>query len=287
MRRTWMICSAVLCLLPGPAAAETSIRGHLETDGLPAYLRDRGAGVPTSMFGTYIQKGQWLVYPFFEFYHNREYEYAPEEYGAVGEHLFYGEYEATEELIFLSYGLTDRLAVEFEAALIQAEFEKNARDDSSLAPERSESGIGDVEGQFRYRWIEESLSRPEAFSYLEWVAPTQDEGSLIGTSAIELKLGSGVIRGFGFGTMTVRAAVEYDGADEEVAIGELALEYLRRVSSSWRLYAGVEGTQDEVELITEVQWHLAPNAMLKMNNAFGVSEKANDWAPEVGLLFSF
>ena len=43
-------------------------RGHLETGDLPAWLRDRGDGVSSSMFGTYIQKGQLLVYPFFEYY---------------------------------------------------------------------------------------------------------------------------------------------------------------------------------------------------------------------------
>ena len=30
----------------------------------PMYLRDRGEGVATSMFGTYIRRGEWIVYPF-------------------------------------------------------------------------------------------------------------------------------------------------------------------------------------------------------------------------------
>ena len=34
----------------------------------PIYLQDRGAGVSTSMFGTYVRKGELIVYPFYEYY---------------------------------------------------------------------------------------------------------------------------------------------------------------------------------------------------------------------------
>jgi hypothetical protein len=33
----------------------------------PTYLEDRGTGIPTSMFGTYVRRGELLVYPFFEY----------------------------------------------------------------------------------------------------------------------------------------------------------------------------------------------------------------------------
>ena len=48
-----------------------------------------------------------------------------------------------------------------------------------------------------------------------------------------------------------------------------------------------EGTQDEIELSTEAQLHLNRNMFCKSNNAFGISSKATDWAPEVGIAFSF
>jgi hypothetical protein len=48
----------------------------------------------------------------------------------------------------------------------------------------------------------------------------------------------------------------------------------------------VEGTQDEVEAIPELQWFLRPNVVLKLNSAFGVSSKATDWAPEVGVMIA-
>jgi hypothetical protein len=49
----------------------------------------------------------------------------------------------------------------------------------------------------------------------------------------------------------------------------MAVEYLKRISPSVRLFAGVEAEQDEVELITEAQWFLRPNLFLKLNNSFG------------------
>ena len=41
---------------------------------------DRGPGVPSSMFGTYIEGGQLLVYPFFEYYRDEDFEYMPEDW---------------------------------------------------------------------------------------------------------------------------------------------------------------------------------------------------------------
>ena len=90
-----------------------------------------------------------------------------------------------------------------------------------------------------------------------------------------------------FGTMTARLAVEYDRSEEKYELGEYALEYLKKISSRWRLYGGFEGSQDELELITEAQLHLNRNMLLKFNNAFGATAKATDWAPEIGIMFSF
>ena len=87
--------------------------------------------------------------------------------------------------------------------------------------------------------------------------------------------------------MTLRLAAEYEVAEESVGLGEAAVEYLKRLSPKWRLFGAVEGSGDEVEFITEIQWHFARFACLKLNNAVGVTSKAPDWAPEVGVLFNF
>ncbi len=69
-------------------------------------------------------------------------------------------------------------------------------------------------------------------------------------------------------------------------IGEIAVEYLKRLSNTWRVYAGVEGTKDEVGLITEAQLHLSGSVFIRINNAFGISSKATGWTPEMGVMFS-
>ena len=123
------------------------------------------------------------------------------------------------------------------------------------------------------------------FSYFETVFPLQTDRVLIGTQNWEFKLGTSLIKGFSFGTFALRAAMEYDTGESELEPGEYALEYVNRLSPSWRIYAGVEGAQDEVELIAEVQWHIVPDTVvLKLNSAFGLTSKATDWAPEVGIL---
>jgi hypothetical protein len=257
---------------------------------LPVYLKDRGTGIATSMFGTYVRPGELLIYPFVEYYQDADGEYAPEEFGYVDDTEYEGEFRGTEELIFIGYGLNEHWAFELEIAVMQASLEK-ADDDTSSMPDKIEaSGLGDVEGQIRYRWCKENEKRPEVFSYFETVFPTVDEESeevLIGTPDWEFKLGVGIIKGFSWGTMTLRAAVQYDKAEDETEFGETAVEYLKRINPKWRVFLAVEGEQDEWEGIAELQWHFRPNMFLKLNNAVGLTPKADDWAPEVGIMFIF
>jgi hypothetical protein len=252
-----------------------------------SFLSDRGTGIATSMFGTYIRRGELIVYPFFEYYKDDDFEYKPEELGYPGDTDYRGRYRASEGLLFLAYGLTDDFALEAEAALIDASLEKSASDPSSLPARIEESGLGDVEAQLRWRFHRESESRPELFTYFETVFPHAEEKVLIGTPGWELKLGAGATKGFRWGTLTARLAVEYDEASSRsFDLGEYAIEYLKRLSPRWRVYVGVEGTQDELALMAEVQWHLARNVLLKLSTGFGITSKATDWAPEVGLLFT-
>lgn len=282
--------SAILGALGAAFLVGTSnaqgFRAPLETEDLPVYLRDRGDATSLSQFASYVQKGQLTIYPFYEYYKDKDYEYSPNELGKPLDQDFRGKYSANEVLLFFGYGITDRLAVEFEAAYIDATLEPSPADPTGLPPKITESGIGDVEGQIRYRFVKENESHPELFSYFETVGPTQDSGSLIGTTDWEFKLGFGVMRGYRFGTIVGRGAVEYDVAEDAGSLGELAVEYVKRLSPQWRVYGGVEGNQDEVALIVDVQWHYSRYGLIKVGNGFGLSSKATDWAPEVGLMFN-
>lgn len=246
---------------------------------------DRGDGLPLSMFGTYIRAGELIVYPFFEYYRNNDQEYKPSELGYSQDTDYRGRFGAREGLIFVAYGISENLAVEFEAATITAWQERSPLDASGLPARLQQSGLGDVEGQVRWRWNRESASRPEVFSYFETVAPMQRSKLLIGTPDWEFKFGTGMVRGLSWGTVTVRGAVANAGGQFEV--GEYAVEYLRRLSKRVRIFGGFEGTQDELALIAEAQVFLSPKIFLKVNNGFGVTSKASDWAPEVGLMLMF
>ena len=61
----------------------------------------------------------------------------------------------------------------------------------------------------------------------------------------------------------------------------------QRVSPRWRLVGTIEGETDEISIIGEAQWFFASFAFLKLNCGFGITEKAPDVAPEVGVLFHF
>ncbi len=254
---------------------------------LPAYLADRGTGIATSMFGEYVRRGELLVYPFYE-YTSQNLEYKPSELGFGLDQDFRGRFREHEALIFLAYGLGDRLALELESVVYTtARLRKDPSDPSAMPAEIRESGFGDTQAEARWRWAHETWSRPEVFSYLEIDFPLQRSRRIIGTQDWEYKLGTGVTKGFAFGTITARAAAEYEQADKELIFGEYALEYLKRLSPSFRFYTGVEGNQDEVEWIIEGQYRLGRNAHMKLNTAFGLTSKAPDFAPEIGIMFNF
>ena len=272
--------AAVAMALLGPS-------GAFADEDLPYYLRDRGAGTPLSMFGTYIEKGEFIVYPFYEYYYDQDAEYSPAELGYDLDEDFRGRYRAHEGLMFLAYGIMDDLALELEAAVIRAKQYRSDDDPSGMPSKVEESGLGDVESQLRWRFARETAARPEFFTYFETVFPLQEDKKLIGTQDWEYKLGVGVSKGLRFGTITLRSAAEYSTEEGKVEGGEYAVEYLKRVSGLFRFYVGVEGSQDEVELIADLQFHIFRNAFIRVNNAFGVTSKATDYAPEFGVLFHF
>jgi hypothetical protein len=275
-----------LLLAIASTAVEPVPRVSAQQGESPPHQRDRGPGLPTSLFGTYIQKGELIVSPFFESYRDKDYEYAPAELGHGLDEDFRGNYRASEVLLYLGYGLTEDVAIELEAAWISAELETSPQDPTGIPDRIEESGLGDIEAQLRWRWSKETARRPEYFGYFETVFPIESDTGLIGTSDWELKLGGGLVKGFSWGTVTARIAVEYDAADSEVALGEAALEYLKRLSPAFRVFLGVEGTQDEIELLSGIQWHIRESVVLRLHTGIGLTSKATDWAPEVGVLFA-
>jgi len=287
-----IVALSVLLLMSGSqataGAADQAPGSTAPTDApLPPYLADRGRGMSTSQFGTYVGKGEWLVYAFYEYTKTSGFEYAPDELGFTGDEEYLGTLTEREALLFISYGVTDRLAVELEGALHASASLDKAPDDLSAMPDPlEESGLGDVEGQVRWRWTEETERRPEMFSFFEVVFPLQKEDVLLGTQNWEYALGFAVIKGHAWGTVTGRVSLAY--SESQIEVGEYAVEYLKRLSPTWRLFAAIEGEQaDEISLIVEGQARLGRHVTLKLNSGFGLTTKAPDVAPEIGLLFSF
>jgi hypothetical protein len=266
-----------------PCSADTP-----PSNDLPTYLRDRGPGISTSLFGTYVEKGELLFYPFYEYTLNKDEEYAPEDFGYVGTSDYRGKLTEHEALIFLSYGVSDKVAFEVESALYTtATQHKSPSDPSAMPSSVSESGFGDTQAELRWRMTHETASRPELWSWTEITFPFQKSRDLIGTQGWELVQGFGLTKGLGFGTVTTRASVLWTEEEGSVEFSEYAFEYLKKFSDKYRGYLGVEGEQDEVALIAELQWRLSPCATLKLNNGFGLTSKAPDQAPEIGIAFSF
>jgi len=66
--------------------------------------------------------------------------------------------------------------------VIKASLEKSSSDLSAMPAKLDESGLGDVQTQVDWRWLKETETRPEVFSYAEVVYPHSKDKVLIGTS---------------------------------------------------------------------------------------------------------
>lgn len=285
--RSRVIAAALLSAAAVAAAAGGPSRAA-EPAGLPAYLYDRGDGIPTSMFGTYVREKELLVYTFYEYTRTNNFEYKPSELGFSGDTDFFGKAIEREYLVFLAYAFNDSLAIEFESALHSSfDFRKDPADTSAVPARIRESGLGDTETNIRWRFQRETEARPETTFFFKTVFPLQKDKKLLGTQDWEFSPGAVLTKGLSFGTLAFRFSANYKGGDRKLEVGEYGIDYLKRLSQNWRVVLSVEGQQDELQLIGEVQYSLGRNAVLKVNTGLGLTKKAPDFAPEIGVLFRF
>ena len=67
------------------------------------------------MFGTFIKRGELIIYPFLEAYVDDNFEYKPDEFGAQGA-IDYRGLPGEGGLLLVNYGLTDNFAFEIDVA---------------------------------------------------------------------------------------------------------------------------------------------------------------------------
>ena len=286
MRSRWVAVFAVAVLAGTPQfgrAADPGLR-------VPTWLADRGEGIPTSLFGTYVREKELLFYPFYEYTKYKNYEYSPKDFKVSNsDREFFGKATIHEALIFLAYGFTDSLALEFEsAAYTRADFTKDPTDNTAVPSRLRESGLGDTEINLRYRYIKETATRPEVTFFFKAGFPFQKKKLLIGTQGWEFSPGVVLTKGFGsFGTMALRLSTNYSREERKNEFSEYAVDYIKQLNQSWRAVLSIEGDGDEIAGIGELQYRLAKNAVLKLNLGLGLTKKAPDYAPEIGVMFNF
>jgi hypothetical protein len=255
-------------------------------------LADRPEGIPTSLLGTYIRPREFLVYPFFEYTRHNKFEYKPAELGvraAGDQEEFRGKTAQREYLLFLAYAFSDSFALEFESALHSSLEFIRAGDDRTGTPDKlRESGLGDTEINLRWRYAKETAQRSDITFFLKTVFPLQKDKKLLGSRDWEFEPGVVLTKGYPFGTVAVRGALSYSSGERKIDFAEWGIDYLRRLGGRWRLALSLEGQQaDEISVIGELQYAIARNAVLKLNAGIGLTEKAANIAPEIGILLRF
>ena len=248
------------------------------------------SGIRTSMLETYVEPGQFLIFPFYAYSWDHNYEYQPSMFGIGVDQDFEGTYRTNEVQLFLAYGVTDWLAVELEGARIIADFTRDPSDGSGTPSSLQERGTADVAGQVRLRLAPERGRRPEFFAAVELLPPQHSSSVLIGDGQWDVKGEIGATRGYHWGTMTFRTTIEYNRGDTHWDLGETSLEWLKRLSPSWRVLAAIEGGEggapDDWVLRSAVRWRVARGIDLKFANGLGLFPKSTDWEAQLGVLMT-
>lgn len=268
-----------------------SIAAAAGMEPLPDYLRDRGTGIPTSLFGSFIAEDEVWVYLFYEYVLEDRFEYNPDDFGYEPDEDFLGKGHLHQALVFLGWGITDSLMLELEmSAYDHQTVERSDRDHGTGPRDLVESGLGTVEGQLRYRIMKETETWPDLYTFIGWELPFQRTKHFIGASEWELFWGLGLVKGFKWGTINLYCnPFVWLPESEEESFGSVGFDYIKRLGEHWRLVLAAEssgGIQDW-SAIGEVQYHVNDRLYFKFNCGFGLTEDEPVIAPEVGVMFRF
>ena len=95
-------------------------RGETSAARARSPSRSRGGAADLDVWHLRPSRGAPALSIFRVTYRDSDFEDTPSELGAIGEEDYRGRYRANEGLFFVTYGLSDMLAVEFEVAVISA-----------------------------------------------------------------------------------------------------------------------------------------------------------------------
>jgi hypothetical protein len=238
-------------------------------------------GPPASLFGTTIERGQLVIFPFLAFTRDHNLEYQPAEFGFALQDDVRGRFRSEQAQLFIAYGITDWLAVEVESSRIHARLDKAANDTSAMPGRIDESGFGDFEAQLRLR-------RGNFFGSIELLPPQQRSKRLFGDAQWNVKGGIGFIRPLAWGTFLLRTTLEYNRGDGHWDLGETALEFLRDLGAAGRLSLAIEGGEggapDDYGFVSGIRWRIGRGVFVKFDNALGLMSKATDWESQLGVM---
>jgi len=166
--------------------------------------------------------------------------------------------------------------------------DKALNDMTAGIPNRiQEKGAGAVETNICWRLRRETKDLAEIYINFEVEYPLQKSKLLLGASDWEFSISIGRVKGYSWGTITSRMSIVYDRGEEEIKLGENAVEYLKKVDDNFRWISTLEGEEADISLIFETQRYINKNSYWKIGSGFGVTGQAEAFSPEIDFMFSF
>ena len=242
--------------------------------------RDRGEGLPLSMFGTYIRSGQLVVMPVLRKCTATTTSVRSGELGSRARPSCAGASTRTN-VSCSSLRVLENIAAEFEIAGISASLDKSPLDDSALPPRLEHRAL--ATSRAAPLAMEEGIRHAAgAVQLLRDRVSRAAVEALIGTPDWELKFGFGLTRGLRWGTISARRSLGMPTApgswESTRSSAEARVEPAAALRRSRRQRGRARADHGSQILLTT-------RIVLKLNNSFGLTSKATDWAPEIGVMF--
>ena len=204
---------------------------------------------------------------------------------------FLGKYESSGGILFLGYGISESVALGLKVTGGTTKLTKASGDLSAMPAEMKESGIDKIEPELTWRFLSESVNRPELYAFVSAQIPHNRDNNLVGTQDWVVLPGIGLNRGFSWATLSARMNFEYDAASEStIDFGKWTVLGQRRFSDAWWLSAGLEGQVgggnnfDEAWQNTTVMWSATPHVAVRFDSRIGLTEQTKGWTGEIGIV---
>ena len=183
-------------------------------------------------------------------------------------------------LLFLAYGLSDRLTTQINDSLWQRQ---------SLTPTPRRQDRESLQPVFSLHWRGDHFEAPQRadlMGYLATVVPAEQLPLAADCDDCEFTMAMGMIWGYRWSTLSGRLSGE-SGSHELGRAPNYGFSFMHRASPKWRYLLAVGRDDEAVDLLGSAQWRIRPDAYVSFTAGLDERQSLAGSQSDMKLHFSF